>query len=221
MEAFVYIWINKTNNRKYIGYHKGSQDDGYISSTSNDNFWKDFEEHEFERQILFEGTRDECLKYEQNYLKSIDISSDEWYNNARGAEIIFTPEVRDKIRNHHIGKPSGMLGKTHSEDTRQRLSEAHKQIEHTKDWNEKVSKALKGKKKSEEHIKNMSKSRTGRPNVKNRDNKSYSFFNIRTKESFSGTKMEFYTKYNLHPMYAYDLANGKRKLVNKEWILET
>jgi len=61
MEAFVYIWTNKTKNRKYIGYHKGALDDGYISSTSNDNFWIDFDYDEFEREIIFEGTRDECL----------------------------------------------------------------------------------------------------------------------------------------------------------------
>ena len=113
-EAFVYLWHNKTNNRKYVGYHRGTLDDGYISSTSNNSFWKDFDYDEFQREVIFEGTRDECLKYEQDYLKSIDISSDEWYNNARGAEIIFTQEVKDKIRNHHLGGTSGMLGKNHS-----------------------------------------------------------------------------------------------------------
>lgn len=122
MEAFVYIWMNKSKNRKYIGYHKGSQDDGYVSSSSNDNFWIDFDYDEFEREIIFEGTRDECLKYEQDYLKQIDLKSDEWYNNARGSEIIFTQEVKDKIRNHHLGKPSGMLGKNHSEETSIKLS---------------------------------------------------------------------------------------------------
>ena len=37
-DSFVYIWTNKTNRRRYVGYHKGLQNDGYISSTSNDNF---------------------------------------------------------------------------------------------------------------------------------------------------------------------------------------
>lgn len=219
MEAFVYMWINKTNGRKYVGYHRGSQDDGYISSTLNENFWGDIKIHQFERIILFEGTRDQCLKYEQDYLKSIDISSDEWYNNARGAEIIFTQEVRDKIRNHHLGKSSGMKGKKHTEETKLRIKNAHKNIVHSDEWNKKVSNALKGKKKSEEHVKNLRKSKNGVPNVKNRDHKAYEFFNILTKETFVGTKMEFYTTYNLHPMLAYDLANGKRKIVNKQWIL--
>jgi hypothetical protein len=31
-EAFVYLWVNKTNDQKYIGTHKGSDKDGYICS---------------------------------------------------------------------------------------------------------------------------------------------------------------------------------------------
>jgi hypothetical protein len=220
MEAFVYIWKNKINNRKYIGYHKGSQDDGYVSSTSNDSFWKDYENGELIREIILEGTRDECLKYEQNYLKSIDLSSDEWYNNARGAEIIFTQEVRDKIRNHHLGKPSGMLGKKHSEETKKKVQLAHKNIVHSEEWNKKVSQSLLGKKKSDEHRKNLSLAKKGLENKKNRDSTIYKFFNIKTKDLFTGTKMDFYKKYDIHPMLVYSLANGKTKSIRRTWILE-
>jgi hypothetical protein len=220
MEAFVYIWTNKTKNRKYIGYHKGALDDGYISSTSNNNFWIDFDYDEFEREILFEGTRDECLKYEQDYLKQIDIRSDEWYNNARGSEIIFTEEVRDKIRNHHLGGTSGMLGKNHSQETKNKLRIAHKKIKHTEDWNKKVSIALMGKEKSEEHKKNLSLARIDSTNEKNRDSKLYHFLNIKTNELIICTKHEFYNKYNFHEMNVYRLANGKTKLLGGEWILE-
>lgn len=219
-DSFVYIWKNVVSGRKYIGYHKGKLDDGYVSSTANDSFWEDYKNGNLIREIIFEGTRDECLKYEQEYLKSIDLKSDEWYNNARGAEIIFTQEVRDKIKNHHLGKPSGMLGKKHSETTKNKIKKNLKEVEHTEDWNRKVSMALTGKKKSEEHKKNLSKSKNGSPNIKNRDSKKYCFFNIKTKEQFIGTKMEFYINYNLHPMLAYHLANGKTKIANKQWILQ-
>lgn len=30
--GFVYVWINRTNGRYYIGSHKGTPDDGYIGS---------------------------------------------------------------------------------------------------------------------------------------------------------------------------------------------
>jgi len=219
-EAFVYLWHNKTNNRKYVGYHRGTLDDGYISSTSNNSFWKDFDYDEFQREVIFEGTRDECLKYEQDYLKSIDISSDEWYNNARGAEIIFTQEVKDKIRNHHLGGTSGMLGKNHSKETKIKLQLALKNIIHNKEWNKKVSQALKGKLKSEQHKKNLSLAKINSKNEKNRDSKLYNFFNTKTKESIICTKYEFYNNYNFHEMNVYRLANGKTKILGGEWILQ-
>lgn len=212
MEAFVYLWTNKTNGRKYVGYHKGQKDDGYISSTSNDNFWKDLKEHEFERTILFEGSRDECLKYEQEYLRSVDISSDEWYNNARGAKVIFTQEVRDKIRNHHLGGTSGMLGKSHKDDSKIRISNTLKSIVHTSEWNEKVSKALKGKKKSERHIQNLKDSHG--------DNNVYRFFNINTKETFEGTRKQFSEKYGIARHNIVGLVHRKTKILGGQWILE-
>lgn len=124
-EAFVYIWKNLANGKSYIGYHKGTEDDGYISSSSSHLFWSDFNDSTMQwiREIVHRGTCEECLRHEQELLKSIDLREDKWYNNARGATVIFTDEVREKIRNHHLGKSSGMLGKTHSEETRKTLSQ--------------------------------------------------------------------------------------------------
>jgi hypothetical protein len=41
-DAFVYQWVNLTNGKIYIGYHKGDVDDGYDSSSHNTQFWVDF-----------------------------------------------------------------------------------------------------------------------------------------------------------------------------------
>lgn len=124
MEAFVYIWKNLTNDKSYIGYHKGSEDDGYVSSSSSTLFWSDFNNQsmKWEREIVYRGTCNDCLQYEQQLLKTIDLRESRWYNNARGATVIFTDEVREKIRSHHLGKSSGMLGKTHSSEARQKMS---------------------------------------------------------------------------------------------------
>jgi hypothetical protein len=163
MEAFVYVWNNLTDNKKYIGYHKGDKDDGYISSSSSKLFWDDFNDNDkkWDRGIVFEGTATDSLQYEQDLLKQIDLKSSEYYNNARGAEIIFTDEVREKIRQHHTGGSSGMKGKKHSEETKLKIKQALKNIAHDDEWNKKVSAALLGKKKSAAHILQMKKGMSG------------------------------------------------------------
>ena len=125
-EAFVYIWKNLTNDNEYIGYHKGAQDDGYVCSSASERFWNDFNDPtmQWKREIVFEGSQHECLEYEQSLLKEIDIRSDSYYNNARGSSVIFTDEVREKIRRHHLGGSSGMKGKTHSEETKEKQRKA-------------------------------------------------------------------------------------------------
>lgn len=172
MEAFVYEWINLTNNKRYIGYHKGSLDDGYICSSTSIIFWQDFNnpEMKWKREILAEGTKEDCLKIEQRLLKQIDIRSDAFYNNARGSEVIFTDEVKEKIRQHHLGGSSGMKGKRHNEATKKKLSIALKNRVFSEDHLNKLRKPNKNatnKKgpKSETHINNMKESAKKRENI--------------------------------------------------------
>jgi hypothetical protein len=212
-EAFVYLWRNKISGRKYIGYHKGTQSDGYISSTSNQNFWKDLELGELEREIIFEGSTNECLKYEQHYLKKIDLRSDEWYNNARGAEIIFTQEVKDKIRNHHLGGTSGMLGKKHSEETKKKQQLALLDRVFTQDHLLKLRKPNKNKgKKDSEEFRNQVRDRTSDKNI-------YSFLNVHTNENYIGTRLEFSKKYNIARHNIVGLVHKKTKILANTWIL--
>jgi hypothetical protein len=98
-EAFVYRWVNLTNGKFYIGYHKGSLDDGYISSSHSKLFWDDFNKSEmiWEREILFIGSKNDCLFEEQKILKGYDLKDSKLYNNARGSQIIFTDDVVSKM----------------------------------------------------------------------------------------------------------------------------
>ena len=34
MSGFVYMWVNKINNKKYVGSHIGTEDDGYMVLTT-------------------------------------------------------------------------------------------------------------------------------------------------------------------------------------------
>ena len=130
MDAFVYSLTNQTNGNKYVGYHKGSEDDGYICSSKSERFWADYEKDNFTRQIIAKGTVEECVGLELKILQNIDLRSDEWYNNSAGGGIIFTKEVRDKMsksialshktRTHYA---SGWKG---SDQMRKKLSIAQK-----------------------------------------------------------------------------------------------
>ena len=137
-EAFVYCWTNHTTNRIYVGYHKGSINDGYVCSSKSDEFWNDFKnaEHKWSRQIIGEGTVLDCKKLELEILRGLDLN--EAYNNGYGPGVIHTAEVREKISKSKRGElnPSKKYG-----------------------W--KISQSLKGRKLSEEHIKRRSESQKG------------------------------------------------------------
>jgi hypothetical protein len=145
-DAFVYQWVNLTNGKIYIGYHKGDVDDGYVSSSHNTQFWVDFNncENKWKREILFFGSKDDCLRYEQELLRKIDIRDEKYYNNARGSEIIFTNNV--------LGKMSKSQKKRW-----ENMSEEDK-----KSRNKKISESKKGVKRDEEIGRHLSKLHKGK-----------------------------------------------------------
>jgi len=63
-EAFVYMWIDRSTDRKYIGYHKGTLDDGYIGS--NSRLQEEYEQrpNDFYRTILAWGTTSDMHELE-------------------------------------------------------------------------------------------------------------------------------------------------------------
>ena len=145
-EAFVYEWFNLTNGKSYIGYHKGNINDGYISSSLNHDFWNDFNNSDmmWERKILAEGTKDACLQIEQRLLKEINLRNNRYYNNARGAEIIFTKDVLDKMSNSHKKRWEIMSDEKKIEHAK-KISESKKGIPRSEETKKKLSNLLKGK----------------------------------------------------------------------------
>jgi len=63
-EAFVYMWVNLETGRKYIGYHVGNEDDGYVGSGVQ--FLQEFNQGKdgFTRTILAKGTPKEMYRLE-------------------------------------------------------------------------------------------------------------------------------------------------------------
>lgn len=68
-EAFVYRWTNIENGKIYIGKHKGTIDDGYISSGKR--FLEIYNNNPsvFKRDILAYGFDSDILKLEQQYIQ--------------------------------------------------------------------------------------------------------------------------------------------------------
>ena len=68
-EAFVYMWYDSKNSMYYIGYHKGTLDDGYTHSSSIMESFK-IAPKGFRRRILAYGTPDEMMQLESDLLKN-------------------------------------------------------------------------------------------------------------------------------------------------------
>jgi hypothetical protein len=100
MNSFVYRWTNLTLNKIYIGWHKGTEDDGYICSSASAQFWNDFNNpnYRWQREILHKGTMPECQLVESQLLDSIDITSDKVYNNRNNLMFNLNDEVRSKLK---------------------------------------------------------------------------------------------------------------------------
>lgn len=84
-EAFVYVWKNTTNNKKYIGYHAGSIHDGYDTSTTSDEMKEAFAKGQLVREIISVGSKQDMIALERKMLLEVDAkNSDEYYNKSNG-----------------------------------------------------------------------------------------------------------------------------------------
>jgi hypothetical protein len=80
-ESFVYLWINKDTQMKYIGKHKGLTDDGYICSS--ESFLAEYNEapSRFFRTILAYGSDQEMLELETMLLLQLKTRMSPLYYN--------------------------------------------------------------------------------------------------------------------------------------------
>jgi hypothetical protein len=85
-EAFVYLWYDSKNRMYYLGYHKGTLDDGYTHSSS---VMESFKSHEvppyMKRRILAYGTHEEMMVLENKLLVNRKAKKwDKYYNRSLG-----------------------------------------------------------------------------------------------------------------------------------------
>ena len=150
--GFVYLWYDKKNKRYYVGCHWGTEDDGYICSSN----WmrKSFSRRpqDFKRRILkrIYTNRKDTFIAEDFYLGQIKDSElkHRYYNVSN------KPKEHWSGDNEKYKKISLKASVSHWSKTR-----TPEEVQEIKD---KISKAGKGKKRSEEFKKMVSETSRGR-----------------------------------------------------------
>jgi hypothetical protein len=152
--GFVYIWYDKKHRRFYIGSHWGTEDDGYICSSTWMRQSYKRRKDDFKRRIIKTNIKDkkELLKEENKWLNLVKINElgKRYYNlknvAAGGATRIGqknSVEMRRKIG-------EGNKGKKLSKEHREQISKRQKNSIKTNKFKQQVSDKLKGIKRSEE-----------------------------------------------------------------------
>lgn len=110
--GFIYIWFDKKHKRYYLGSHLGTENDGYIcSSTWMKSSYKRRPE-DFKRRVLKRGIEKKFLK-EQEY---------EWLRLIKPGEL---GKRYYNLNNKKILKPGNWPeGQARSEETRQKISKS-------------------------------------------------------------------------------------------------
>lgn len=189
-EAFVYCWTDHKTGKLYIGSHKGSEDDGYVCSSTDMMKEYTIRPDDFSRQIIGHGTSAEVRVLETKILTAVNAASnDDFYNRSNGASKFYrgaetsdltrqrlskaskgrklSDEARAKISATKRGKKMPeetrlkMIGRPLSEKAKRKLSETNTGRKHTDEVKARISASHFGKKLSDETKAKMSVSKTG------------------------------------------------------------
>jgi len=133
MEAFLYCWTDKKNNKLYLGYHKGNSNDGYVCSSKV--MLKEYNQNpkDFNRQIIACGTANDCRNLESILLKKINAAKNENFYNQNNMDGKFVCSGHNEITRKKISK--ALIGKKHTQETKEkiRLGQKKSMSEETKE----------------------------------------------------------------------------------------
>jgi len=124
-EAFVYCWTDHATNKLYVGWHKGSFDDGYICSSKFMKEQYDKRPNDFSRQIVAAGTMKEMLSLESTILNAANARDDDVYYNLHNGNGFYRSGPHSEETKQKISKK--LLGKSYlTEEGRRKKSEYNK-----------------------------------------------------------------------------------------------
>lgn len=136
--TFVYCWSDIKTNKVYVGMHTGSFDDKYICSSKH--MLKEYKERpqDFTRQIIGQGTLQDCVALEYAINKELVKNLSTCYNRCYGKMI--------------VNEVHPMLGRKHSDETKKKMAEKRIGSTLSKEHIASIKKANIGRKQSSEHI---------------------------------------------------------------------
>ena len=154
---YTYAIVNTLNGKTYIGAHSTNKIDDYYfgSGVALRRAIKKYGKENFKKMVIeFYSTEEELYKAEAHIVDEYYINLPWTYNMTVGGYGGFNHINSDPILRVKTNKAvSGLRkGKPLSEETKRKISENLTGRVHT--WGDKISTALKGKKKSEEHKRN-------------------------------------------------------------------
>ncbi len=224
----IYKIINKINGKYYVGSSNdviGNSGRWYahkrllkLQSHINkylQNAWNKYGENNFDFVIVEVVPENDLLMIEQKYLDIAKTEKDKCYNICYDAQ---SPMKGKKHTLEARRKMSIRLkGRTFSEKHKENLSKINKGKTRSSETKEKLRQKRLGIKSSNETKRKLSKKFSGKSNPRC-DLRVYSFKNLITNETFTGTRFDFYKKFNINGCYVGWLVSGRIKKTNG-WTL--
>ena len=164
MVGYIYLIIDLTNWKKYVGqhhYHLEKLDSNYHGSgTIISKIYKKRPHTLKEVYLKTCYSQTELDEWEKYYIKLFNTLYPNGYNLTEGGNGgVPCEESKRKNRESNLGKPSAFKGKKHTEETRKKMSENHYDCSGEKN-------PMFGKHFSEETKRKMRVAKIGKPNLK-------------------------------------------------------
>lgn len=165
MNSFVYCWTDHSQQKLYVGMHKGQVDDGYICSSKSMLREYKTRPQDFTRQVIAIGSYEVCRDFEIKLIKAMFDQSVNCYNLNYAGVILYTPEVRAKISQAQKGKKISAAHKAAiaewnktkrqptTEETKEKIRQTKAGVKRgllSQEWRDKIGAALSGQKRSKE-----------------------------------------------------------------------